>query len=148
MYLLIDGKGTWVPSQYKNRLPQVLGFTFFKIRRSRDRLFFKMGISMLARHRYIETPPVFSAKDVIYLEQKQKLRQEKDTLEIQMLCLNLNPVKNLSALCIQVKWVEPSSMTYIHEYQYQVRNAYYSPHHPTWFIFHAVMISIKNWWHI
>ena len=48
---------TWVPSQYKDRLSRH-GITMLKIRRSRDRLIFNVGIIILVRrHLYIETAP-------------------------------------------------------------------------------------------
>ena len=44
------------PSQYKDRLSQVWDSHVIKIRRSRDRLIFNKGITILVRrHRYIET---------------------------------------------------------------------------------------------
>ena len=47
------------PFQYKDRLSQVW-IPMLMIRRSRDRLIFKMGIPILVRrHLYIETPPRF-----------------------------------------------------------------------------------------
>ena len=46
------------PSQYKDRLSQVMGIPMLKIRRSRDRLIFNMVIPILVRrHLYIETCP-------------------------------------------------------------------------------------------
>ena len=53
--------------------------SMLKIRRSRDRLNFNMGIPILKRHLYIETAPVFSRIDRIILmsltESKQSLKQ-------------------------------------------------------------------------
>ena len=51
-------KTTWAPSQYKDRLSHLcMGIPMLKIRRSRDRLIFNMGIPVLVRRLYIETPP-------------------------------------------------------------------------------------------
>ena len=48
---------TWAPSQYKDRLTRY-GIPILKIRQSRDRLIFNMGIHILVRgHLYIETAP-------------------------------------------------------------------------------------------
>ena len=47
----------WALSQYKDCLSQVWGIPMLKIRRSRDRLIFNMGIPMLVRHLYIESAP-------------------------------------------------------------------------------------------
>ena len=47
----------WAPSYYKDRLPGVWGFPCSsKIRRSLYRRIFNMGITILMRHLYIETP--------------------------------------------------------------------------------------------
>ena len=48
----------WAPTQYKGRFPG-MGIPMLKIRRSRHRLIFDMGIPILVRrHLYIETVPL------------------------------------------------------------------------------------------